>query len=109
MGGSWRLLRGGSRGTCRFVALTVIKDGILAITKFTFLQDTLIKTFKVIFCKSIILEEPLNFIIDVLSKASTLVSVLDLEFVDQEALELFSLLDVEKSLSAGFTHLGTSS
>lgn len=103
---SSRRFHGGSSWcACRLVALAVIKDGILAVAEFTFLEDALVQLLQVIFCETIVLQEFLNFVINILGETRSLITVLDLELVDQESLELLTLLDVEKALAAGLAHL----
>lgn len=47
----------------------------------------------------------MNFIVDVLGKLRALIPVLNFEFVDEEPLQLLTLLDVKESLLASLAHL----
>ena len=48
----------------------------------------------------------MNFIVDVLGELGALVAILHFEFVDEQTLQLLTLLDVKESLLASLAHLG---
>ena len=66
--------------------LTIVKDGIFALSKLAFLQDSLIQFLQVVLSESIVFQEFLDFIVNILGKVCALVTILDLELVDQKAL-----------------------
>jgi hypothetical protein len=101
-------LRVGTGGTSGLVALAVIQYDIFFVAKFALLQNAVDKFFQVVLCEAVILKELLNFIVDVLGKLGTLISILNLEFVDEKTLELLTLLNVKKSLLASLAHFGAS-
>jgi hypothetical protein len=68
-----------------------------------FLVDFSIKALEVGFGESIVLKEASDLIVNVLTDLR-LVSVLKLEFVNEHALQLLSLLDVHQLLLACFGH-----
>jgi hypothetical protein len=86
------------------VTLAVIENSILAFTEFTFLKNAIIQLFQVVLGETIVLQELLDFIVNVFGETRSLITILNLEFVDQKPLELLSLLDVEEALTAGLTH-----
>lgn len=102
--GTWAL-RGCTWGSGRLLALAVIQNVVLLVTEFTLLKNAVVKFFQVVLCETVILKELLNFIVDVLGKLRALIPVLNLEFVDEEPLQLLTLLDVKESLLASLAHL----
>ena len=50
----------------------------------------------------------MNFIVDVLGELGALVAILHFEFVDEQTLQLLTLLDVKESLLASLAHLRAS-
>jgi len=80
--------------TTRLVRTAVIKDRVLAIAKFTFFENAFIQTFKVILGQPIIFQESLHFIINVFCKARSFISVLNLELIDEETLQLLTFLNI---------------
>ncbi len=78
----------------------VVNNGVLLVAELALLKDTLIEFFQVILGKAVVLKEFLNLVVDVLGEAGALVAVLDLELVDEEALELLPLLDVKQPFPA---------
>ena len=63
-----------------------------------------IQTFKIGFGESIVGEESLNFVFNVLDNVAV-ASVFGFELIDEQTLELFSLLDLHESLLPGFAQL----
>lgn len=90
----------------RLLALAVIEYVILLVAEFTLFKDAVVKFLEVVLGETVILKELLNFIVDVLGKLRALIPVLNLEFVDEQPLQLLSLLDVKESLLASLAHLG---
>ena len=84
----------------------VVNNGVLLVAELALFKDTLIEFFQVILSKAIVLKEFLNLVVDVLGEAGSFIAILNLEFVDKEALELLTFLDVEKFLPAGVTGAG---
>lgn len=105
--GAWTL-RGSARSAARLLALAVIQDVVLLVAKFALLKDAVVKFLQVVLGEAVILKELLNFVVNVLSELGALVAILDLEFVDEEPLELLTLLNVEESLLASLAHLRAS-
>lgn len=73
------------------------------LTDLAFLVDFSIKVLKVSFSESIVLKEASNFVVNVLANLR-LVSVLQLELVDEHTLELLALLDIHELFLACFSH-----
>ena len=60
-----------------------MQNVLLFVSNVSLFSDFLVKLFKILFCQSIIREELAHLVIDVLL---SLVSILELEFVDKHAL-----------------------
>ena len=73
------------------------------LTDLAFLVDFSIKVLEVSFSESIVLEEASNFVVNVLANLR-LVSVLQLELVDEHTLELLALLDIHELFLTCFSH-----
>jgi hypothetical protein len=66
---------------------------VLLVPQFSLSEDLVIQLLKVVLCEPVILKELLHFIVNVGCNV-WFVTVFDLEFVDEETLELLSLLNV---------------
>lgn len=95
-----------SSAALRLLGAAVVEDGVLAVAKLALLEDALVELLEVVLGEAVVFEEALDLVVDVLGETGALVAVLDLEFVDEESLELLALLDVEQALAPGFGGLG---
>ena len=78
----------------------VVEDGVLLVSQLALLENPLVQLLEVVFGEPVVLEEPLDLVVNILGKRGALVTVLDLELVDEEAFELLPLLDVEQPFPA---------
>jgi hypothetical protein len=81
----------------------VIEDDVLLVAELALLEDALIELFQVVLSETVVLEEALDLVIDILGETWALIAILHLEFVDEQALELLTLLDVKEAFPAGVT------
>lgn len=101
-------LRGSAGSSARLLALAVIQDDVLFVTELALLEDAVVKFLQVVLGEAVILKELLNFVVYVLGELWALVAILHLELVNEEPLELLTLLNVEQTLLASLAHLRSS-
>ena len=85
------------------VRFSVIEDGLFLLTQISFFANLSVQGAQVILSQTAIFEETSNLVVNVLRKRG-LVTILELEFADQHALELLTLLNVHEALTAGLAH-----
>ena len=104
--GSWNsALLGVSR--LRPLASNVAQDSWFLVSVFSFSTDFVVERFKIGFSQSIVGQELVDLVFDVLGEL-WLVAVLHLKLCNEHTFELFSLLDFLQSLASRLTHLRAS-
>ncbi len=101
--GSHCLRSGSARAHRASIGLAIFKNCFFFVAKIGFFVDLSIKVTQIIFSQATILEETSHLIVNVLGDLG-LVAVLELELIDEHALELLSFLNVHKSLTTLLTH-----
>lgn len=85
------------------VGLAVIEDGFTFVSEIGFFGDLGVKIAQIVFSETSIFEEASHFVVNVLCELG-LVAILEFEFADKHALELFTLLNIHQTFTTRFTH-----